>query len=326
MPIYLYWGEDEFAIAKALQQLQQDVLDSNWIQFNYQKISGDQPDGIIEALNGAMTPAFGMGKRLVWLAETTICQSCSDEVLAELERTLPVIGANSFLLLTTAKKPDGRSKATKLLQKYAQIREFSLIPSWKSEELLQRVQQVSKEIGVHLTHDAATMLAESVGNDTRLLWNELEKLRLYAGTNQKPLDADTVSALVISNTQNSLQLAAAIRSADPVRALKLVTDLLNRNEPALKIVATLVGQFRTWATVKLMIESGERDEKTIAVAAEVGNPKRVYFLRKEVQSLSSKKLLALIPVLLDLEVSLKQGADPLSTLQTKVIELCRICR
>lgn len=322
--IYLYWGEDDFALTQAVNDLREKILDPSWVSFNYDKIPPDQPDAVIQGLNQAMTPPFGMGKRLVWLAETTVCQHCSETLLAELELTLPLIPEESVLLLTTSQRPDGRLKSTKLLQKHAHIREFSLIPPWKTEQLVQLVQSSSQKVGVKLTHGSAELLAQSVGNDTRQLFNELEKLQLYAGDSAKPLDESTVASLVTSNTQNSLQLAAAILHRDRAKALELVADLINKNEPPLRIVATIIGQFRTWLWVKLMINEGERDSKAIAAAAEVSNPKRIYFLTREVQSLSLTQLTSTLGVLLELEVSLKRGADPLSTLQTKVIELCQI--
>jgi DNA polymerase-3 subunit delta len=137
------------------------------------------------------------------------------------------------------------------------------------------------------------------------------------------VDVDTVAQLVRANTQNSLQLAAAIKAGNTVRALGLVTELINHNEPALKIVATLIGQFRTWLWVKLMMET-RQDERAIAQAAEIGNPKRVYFLQQEVKTLSVQQLVLTLPLLLELEVSLKQGAEALSALQNKVIELCQV--
>lgn len=326
MPIYLYWGEDDFALTQAVNELRESELDPSWVSFNYDKISPDQPDAVIQGLNQAMTPPFGMGKRLVWLVDTTVCHQCSENLLAELERTLPLIAEESVLLLTTSNRPDGRLKSTKLLQKYAHIREFSLIPPWKTEELVKRVHTCSQKVGVKLTPVAAELLAQSVGNDTRQLFNELEKLRLYAGEGSKPLNETLVATLVTANTQNSLQLAEAIRQGNGVKALELVADLLNKNEPALRIVATLVGQFRTWLWVKLMVKDGEKDQKAIADAAEVGNPKRIYFLTKEVQSISAEQLTSTLRVLLELEFNLKRGSEPLVTLQTKVIELCQICK
>lgn len=326
MTIYLYWGEDDFSLTKAVNDLRKSVLDPSWASFNYDKISPDQPDAVINALNQAMTPPFGTGGRLVWLVNTSIFQQCSEAMLTELERTLPAIPQECILLLTTANRPDGRLKSTKLLQKHGHIREFALIPPWKTEELVQRVKSHAQEIGVKLTVNAAELLAQSVGNDTRMLVNELEKLQLYAGNSKFPLDENAIAKLVTSNTQNSLQLAAALLKRDAAKALELVADLINKNEPALRIVATLIGQFRTWLWVKLMVSEGESDPKAIATAAEVTNPKRIYFLTKEIQYLSLKQLTSTLRLLLELEFSLKRGADPLSTLQTKVIELCQISR
>lgn len=326
MPIYLYWGEDDFALQKAVTKLRESVLDPQWASFNYDKIPGEQSDAVLQGLNQAMTPPFGAEKRLVWLVDTTVCQQCSEALLGELDRTLPAIPDSSVLLLTTRAKPDGRLKSTKLLQRYADIREFSPIPPWKTEQLVQQVKQAAFEVGVKLTLDAVELLAESVGNDTRQLYVELEKLRLYGSSAKQPLNADAVATLVTANTQNSLQLAAAIRAGDTGRALALVADLINRNEPTLRIVATIIGQFRTWLWVKLMMDEGQRDEKAIATAAEVANPKRIYFLQQEVRNLSLQKLQKTLPILLELEVSLKQGSEATATLQTKVIELCQIIR
>ncbi len=322
MPIYLYWGEDDFLRTQAVHRLKQSVVDPSWSSFNFDKILPDQPNSVILALNQAMTPPFGLGHRLVWLVDCPIPHHCSQEILAELERTFPILPDTTTLLLTSPNKPDGRLKSTKLLQKYATIKDFSPIPPWKTEQLIQRVRQGATEVDVQLTPAAIEALAEAVGNQTRLLYNELEKLKLYAGDGSSPLDVAAIAALVQVNTQSSLKLAAAIKSGHTDDALSLLTELIHHNEPPLRLMATLVGQFRTWLWVKLMIETGVRDEREIAKAAEIGNPKRIYFLRKEVQSISLVSLQQALPQLLEFEILLKRGARETSTLQRMVIELC----
>lgn len=324
MPIYFYWGEDEFAMSQAIKALRDRVLDPAWESFNYDKLGPDQPDAVIQALNQAMTLPFGMGGRLVWLVDTTLTQRCSEELLVELERTLPMISEPAVLLLTARNKPDGRLKSTKLLQKYAEIREFSPIPPWKTDLLVKQVRQIAQEVGVKLTPASIELLAESVGSDTRQLYTELEKLRIYAGNAQTPLDTAIVANLITTTTQNSLQLAAAIREGKTAEALELVSDLISHNEAGLQIVRVLTNRFRTWLWVKLMIEAGEWDEKAIAQAAEVNNPRQIYFLQQDVRPLSLQRLLQTLPLLLELETSLKRGAEELSTLQIKVIELCQL--
>jgi DNA polymerase III subunit delta len=99
--------------------------------------------------------------------------------------------------------------------------------------------------------------------------------------------------------------------------------LMQRNEPALKIVATLVGQFRTWLWVKVLTETATPDEE-IAKEAEIGNPKRLYFLRQDLQKISARQLGQVLPELLMLELALKQGQEPEMALQLRAIAICRV--
>ncbi|XZN93435.1 MAG: DNA polymerase III subunit delta [Microcoleus sp.] len=325
MQIYLFWGEDDFAMGQAVTSLRQSTVDPNWASFNYDKIMADRAEAVVEGLDRALTPPFGTGSRFVWLANTTVTQQCSPELLAQLERTLPVIPDSSVLLLTSAKKPDSRLKSTKLLVKSAQVREFSPIPPWNDKELAQRVRQVAAEMGVKLTTTAIEFLAESIGSDTRLLYSELEKLLLFAGNRSQPLTPDEVAALVNCHAQNTFQLADAIRQGHTEEALDLLAGLTGRNEPGLRIVAGLTSKFRLWLWVKVMMAAGDRDD-LIAQALDLGNPKRVYYFRQEVKNASLEKLQKTLPLLLELEASLKRGQEEKSTLQTKVIELSSLFR
>ncbi|WP_299490346.1 DNA polymerase III subunit delta [Acaryochloris sp. IP29b_bin.137] len=331
MPVYLYWGEDTYRLSKAVQSLQQQVLDPDWRSFNLDKVDiSPGPEGlaqVIQGLNQAMTPPFGLGDRLVWLLNPLI--GATADLLPEFERTLSALPSCSHLLLTQTTKPDGRSKLTKLLQKEAQVTEFALIPPWKTAQIVQMVKQAAHDLEVHLTRAAGEHLADAVGNDTRRLYGELEKLKLYAlsltGSNQR-LGIDVVQQLVSSSTQSSLQLAETIRQGQTDQALGLVAALLTLNEPSLKIVATLTRQFRTWLWVKLMVVSGEPDDREIARVAEIGNPKRIYFLRQDVQDVSGWQLRQVLACLLDLEVALKQGEEARSTLMTHVVEMSQLCQ
>lgn len=326
MAVYYFWGEDDFQMQQAIAQLRTRSLDDAWASFNYDKISSDETDGPISALNQAMTPPFGTGKRFIWLADTPLGQRCSEALRLEFERTLPKLPDTSVLLLSSRQKPDGRSKFTKLLQKHGEIREFATIPPWKSEQIARQIEKTAQELGLTLAPDAVDLLVDAVGNQTRQLMLELEKLSLFWGDRTAPIDAAAVTQLVTVSTQSSLQLAAALREGNTDRALSLLSDLLNRNEAPLRIVSTLVGQFRTWLWVKVMVESGERNPQTIAKAAEIGNPKRVYFLQKEVAALSTNSLCTVLEHLLLLEVGLKSGRDATAILQTKMVEIAQTCQ
>lgn len=321
MPTYFFWGDDDYSLSQAAQTLKSRALDPDWASVNLDKYTADS-DAVV-ALSQAMMPPFGAGHRFVWLAGTGLGQQCPKPVLAELERTLPNVPDTTVLLFTATTKPDGRLKSTKLLQKHARVKEFATIAPWKTDQLIRQVEQTAAAQQLALAPKVAELLAEAVGNDTRQLHSELSKLALYA--DDQAITVEAVTQLVNTYTQSSLKLAAAIRQGDTAQALMQLQDLRNRNEPALRIVTVLVGQFRTWLWVKLMLESGERDERAIAQAAEVRNPKRIYFLRQEVKRLSAPRLQQSMTVLLELEAGLKLGGDDV-LLQTKVIELCQLFR
>jgi DNA polymerase III subunit delta len=332
MPVYLFWGDDEFRLQNAVKGLEDRVLIPAWKSFNYDKVEGVGSAGgeaVIQGLNLAMTVPFGQGDRLVWLVNPPLTGQDSTNFLAELERTLPVLPPSSHLLFTYTGKPDGRSKTIKLLQQQGVVEEFTLAPTWKTDVIQKTVQQTARQLNLPITQEAVELLAEAVGNDTRQLFSELEKLKLYATQPDgliQTVDPAMVKALVRNTQQSSLELANVARQGLAEKALSILEDLLRHNEPPLRISATLIRQFRTWLWVKLMQVAGERDERVIAKAADIANPKRVYFLSQDVRSLSAAQLQQTLEILLALETALKQGQDAKGTLQTKVIELCQVCQ
>jgi DNA polymerase III subunit delta len=324
MTAYFFWGDDDYKIDRTVQKLKADLLDPMWLDFNYFKISPTTDLHIVEAFNQASSSPFGDGDRLTWIADSAIAQKCSDSLFLELERTLKHLPANSHLVFTSSSKPDGRIKSTKTLQKLAKVQEFTLIPSWNTAAIAQLVKELAISEGVNLTNDGMDFLAEAVGGDARRLVMELQKLKLFA--KNVPLNAKAIAQLVNQTAHNSFQLATAIRLGQISQALTLLTELLNNNEAGLRICATLTTQFRTWLWVKVLQEAGERDDKAISTAAEISNPKRIYYFKQEVQHLQSQNLIKALSVLLQLELGLKRGANESAVLQTAVIELCLLTK
>ena len=102
----------------------------------------------------------------------------------------------------------------------------------------------------------------------------------------------------------------ALLAEQPAAAVALVDVLLAANEPALRIVATLCGQIRGWLWVSVLDQQGEDDVNAIAKAAGIGNPKRIYVMRKQIRGRKPERFLALLSQLLQVEASLKRGTDP----------------
>jgi len=82
------------------------------------------------------------------------------------------------------------------------------------------------------------------------------------------------------------------------------------NEPALRIVAALSSQIRGWLWVSLLDAQGEQDVAVIAKAAGIGNPKRIYVMRKQIRGRPPGRFLRLLSQLLEVEAAVKRGSDP----------------
>jgi DNA polymerase-3 subunit delta len=62
--------------------------------------------------------------------------------------------------------------------------------------------------------------------------------------------------------------------------------------------------------VSLLDQQGEQDVTAIAKAAGIGNPKRIYVMRKQIRGRRPGTFLTLLARLLEVEAALKRGTDP----------------
>ena len=321
MPIHLLWGDDEAARTRAVDTLVSERTDPAWQSINLARLDGNDSAQASQALEEARTPPFGGGDRVVVLQRSPFCNQCPAELAEQLEAALPLIPTSCHLLLVSSGKPDARLRTTKALQKLVKAGEareqsFQLPAVWDGAGQIELVQRTAWELGLQLEPSAAEALSEAIGSDSARLASELEKLALYVGaepgrkTPQPPITAAAVEALVGSHATNALQVGDALLAGKPAEAVALVDALLVANEPALRIVATLCGQIRGWLWVSLLDQQGENDVNAIAKAAGIGNPKRIYVMRKQIRGSKPARFLALLRQLLEVEAALKRGSDP----------------
>ncbi len=312
MPIHLLWGDDEAARNRATEALVEQLVDPCWSAINLSRLDGNDPAQALQALEEARTPPFGSGARVVVVQRSPYCNQCPAEVAEQLERTLELIPPACHLVLVNPAKPDGRLRTTKVLQKLVKAGEateksFQLPAVWDGAGQLELMHRTATELGLKLEPAAAEALAEAIGSDSARLASELEKLSLFA---KGAITLEAVQALVGGQSANALAVGDALLAGKPADAIALVDALLAANEPALRIVAALTSQIRGWLWVALLDQKGEQDVNAIAKAAGIGNPKRIYVMRKQIRGKRAGSFLRLLSQLLDVEAALKRGTDP----------------
>ena len=304
MPIHLLWGDDEAARTRAVDGLIERLVDPAWAAINLSRLDGNDPSQAAQALEEARTPPFGGGARLVLLQRSPFCNQCPAELADQLEASLELIPESCHLMLVNPAKPDGRLRTTKVLQKLAKAgsgavfeQTFALPAIWDGAGQVELVARTARELGLQLEPAAAEALADAIGSDSARLASELEKLSVFVAGAGQP------AAITLAAVQ-------ALVGGQSTSALAVGDALLAANEPGLRIVASLTSQIRGWLWVALLERKGENDVAVIARAAGIGNPKRIYVMRKQIRGKPPALFLRLLGQLLEVEADLKRGADP----------------
>ena len=311
MPIHLIWGDDAAARDRAIDALIKTLVDPAWSSINLSRLDGAEAGQAAQALEEARTPPFASGGRVVLLQRSPFCNACPTELADRFEASLELLADDAHLVLVNPAKPDGRLRTTKALQKRIKQgldheQRFQLPAVWDGAGQRQLVERTADALGLQLERDAIDPLVEAIGNDSARLESELRKLSLRATT----INAALVEELVGGLATNALQVGDALLEGNAGEAIARWDALIDAGEPALRIVATLTGQIRGWLWVSLLEQQGERDVAVIAKAAGIGNPKRIYVMRKQLQGRPAKRFLSLLGRLLEVEARLKRGSPP----------------
>ena len=316
MPIHLLWGDDSAALERAINTVIAEVVDPAWSSINLSRLDGAESGQALQAMEEARTPPFGSGSRLVLLQRSPFCNACPSELADRFEAAVPLIPDSCHLLLVNPAKPDGRLRTTKALLKLmkagmASEQSFQLPAVWDGAGQRQLVERTAADLKLRLESDAVDALIEAIGNDSARLSMELQKLALHAeSSGVASISAAAIAQLIDGQASNALQVGDALLEGNVGEAISRLDGLIEAGEPALRIVATLTGQVRGWLWVSLLEQQGERDVAVIAKAAGIGNPKRIYVMRKQLKGRPPNRCLKLLGRLLDVEAALKRGAQP----------------
>ena len=296
--ILILIGDDRHRIEKEIAKYKRKIPQQSQA-LNYKRYSCDH---LAEAIIDAVSVSFSDCHKVV-VIESCNFREFGDPGLSLLQPIAKL--PESTHLIFTASSIDRRLKVSKFLLDKGKVTEYKLIPPWREDLLVKALETEARHIGLKLTKDATRYLANAIGNNSERRSKELEKLAVYAGDSK--LGQSQVDQLVAINTQTSLQLASAIKAGQALSVAQLTEELLAKGEPQLKIIATLITQFRTWLWTKLAIAKGIKTNADIAKVANVGNVNRVYYLRQEIAKCSVINLTRAVVLLYELHIACQQG-------------------
>ena len=248
---------------------------------------------------------MGDGSRVIVLKNNPIFTNKNEEIRVKFEKIYQNIPSNTYFLLQNTKKPDSRLKSTKFIQNL--IRNdlaieisFSLPDIWDFEGQKRYIEAAANSMNINLGKGTVDLIINSVGNDNFNLMSELAKAKIYlsASNNNENkeliLKSDDVKKIFNDHQSNIFKIIDYLLQNSIYEGLIEIHYLLKKGEPALRLNAGLISQIRMHTIVKLLYKSGEQDLSKICKLANISNPKRIFFIRKKVNNISSDFLIQLM--------------------------------
>ena len=237
--IYLFDGDDEFAINESIARLTGRLGDATIAGMNTTRLDG-RSASLAQLKDAVATVPFLASKRLIILDHPTIAyKEKTDQeeflnYLAAPKPTAKLILVSYEFLTDERDKRDGKQN---WLEKWAsspeQARHVYIRhhPMPEGALMVKWIQEHGKSMGGQITSQAAVTLASQVGDDTRLASQELVKLFTYVNYS-RPVEPDDVEHLTpLTAKIGDFDLVNAIRDRDQRKAQALLHRSLEEEDP-----------------------------------------------------------------------------------------------
>lgn len=313
--LYLLYGADELARAEALAELKSvvpaDLADLNLTILEGRKLKVDPLAAACEAF------PFLSDRRLV-IVEDALKQLKSADVRDAIKAYLPKVPETTDVIFVEREDFDKRSSLFTFLKKSATVREF--LPK-EGADLQRWLADRAKRLGVQLAPDAGALLVEFVGNESRSLTNELQKLAAYVGPGAT-IGRDDVRLLVQDSGESSVfAFVDALAARQLGSALTLLHGLLDDGQAAIYLQFMIARQVRILLQVKELADQRLRAD---AIASELAQ--KPFVVRKAMDQAArfqSDALLQLHDRLVELDHWSKTGRiEAEAALELLVAETC----
>ncbi len=209
---------------------------------------------------------FG-GRKVIWLRGVTFMGDSPQgtrsasvvSALEELLAALESLDAETFFILSSMEM-DKRRVFFKRLEKLCNLREFSKIDiskqGWENE-LSAMVVTMANARSLRFESSALDLFVHRVHENSRQIANELDKLSVYLGKEERPLSQRDIELMVaVSRDGIIFEISRALEQRNAPAAIALIDAQLARGEAAVAIMrAAFIPTLRNRYCVRLLMES-----------------------------------------------------------------------
>jgi DNA polymerase III delta subunit len=275
---YLFFGDEEYLADEFIEELQRVLAAASGGEFRLTRMDLDETKWR-DVVDAARTAPFLFEPWRAIVVRVPEKRSGSDKGLDRKSGAEGEEGRASKYLSATDQKilreyfadPASRTvlvviRAGKVRKDDALVRFFSSLPKaafsttemkrLNAPALMRRADDKARALGKTITEGARQRLFELLGQDLRLMMNEVDKLAVFVGEKKGIEEDDVNQATAGQRSFESYELDDALAAADFAKGAAILNDLLSEGERPEQIVGRLTGFFRgvliaqTWLAEK----------------------------------------------------------------------------
>lgn len=255
-PLYFFYGDEAYYIDMLSDYIAGNVLTEAEQSFNQTVVYGKESDA---------SSVINLAKRFPMMASHQVIIVKEAQELKDFEKLIHYVEQplDSTLLVLNYKhkNPDKRKKVFKMLTKEAVSFESkklydNQVPGWISGYASSRKYRIEPK--------AAALLAEFLGSDLSKIVNEVDKLIVAVGPQERTLTPEHVERNIgISKDFNIFELQNALGKGDVLKANRIV-NYFSQNEKAHPLPMIMAALYSYFSKLLLIHYSKDKSEKGVA--------------------------------------------------------------
>jgi DNA polymerase III subunit delta len=312
-PVVFLWGEESWLVDETIGQIEAVALDPEARDFNREVFYGDEAEAQAVVTAAQTLPWLGLQRLVLVRGADALPRSADPPLVAYCKQPSP-----STCLIFTAQRAETSRPLFALLAKLPwAVRFRRLLP----RELSAWIEQRIVASGCRITADAVAVLIETVGNDLRLLANEIDKLVTFVGS-EPAIEVESLTALTDDiREMSAFELARLLSMGDLAEALRAWGKFASSGEyPGLALGAILHHVRQLWR-IKLAQPASASPER---LARELNIPAfTVRRLSAQAAAIEPEQLRQWLEALLEADQTLKRsGLPPQSVFERLILRFC----
>ena len=311
-------GQFEVMKSQVLKQIGYDSADLNFAYFDMKEVVYKDVELELVSL-----PFFADEKIVILdhFVDITTAKKrfLTDDELKSFEEYFDNPSPTTKLIIFAEGKLDSKRRLVKLLKRDAKV--FDAVEA-KEQELRQYFQKWSQKHALEFMGQAFENLLIKSGFQFSEIQKNLIFLKSYK-TDSLIKEEDIIQAIPKTLQDNIFDLTQFILAKKIDQARDLVRDLTLQGEDEIKLIAVMLGQFRTYTQVKILAESGQTDSQIVSsLGTYLGrnpNPYHIKFALRDSRGISLAFLKYAIRYLIETDYQIKTGVYEKSYLFEKAL-------